>query len=218
MSGAAGRAPAEAEHAGAAPDAAGAAPDARRGAATRAALLRVGREPFSERGYAAVGTEEIVARAGVTRGALYHHFADKRDLFRAVHEDLERELVEAIAAEMAGLEDPFELLLAGVRSFLDACTEPAIIRIALVDAPTVLGWAEWREIDERYGLGLVIAGLENAMRAGVLARQDVRPLAHLVLGAFGEAALLIGNAADPATARRTVEPALVALLEGLVTR
>jgi AcrR family transcriptional regulator len=177
--------------------------------------VRVARQLFAARGYSEVGTEEIAARAGMTRGALYHHFRDKRDLFRAVHEDLERELVEAIAADMAGVEDPLELLLAGVRSFLDACEEPAVIRIALLDAPTVLGWAEWRAIDERYGLGLVIAGLENAMRAGVLRRHDVRPLAHLVLGAFGEAALLIGNASDPAAARRAVEPALVALLEGL---
>jgi AcrR family transcriptional regulator len=186
-----------------------------RGRATRAALLRVARELFAERGYAGVGTEEIVAAAGVTRGALYHHFVDKRDLFRAVHEDLERSLVESIAADMDGVEDPYELLLVGVRSFLDACEEPAVIRIALLDAPTVLGWAEWRAIDARYGLGLVTAGLDNAMRAGALREQDVRPLAHLMLGALGEAALLIGNAPDPAATRREVEPALVSLIEGL---
>jgi AcrR family transcriptional regulator len=186
-----------------------------RAEATRAQLLRAARELFAERGYAAVGTEEIVGRAQVTRGALYHHFRDKRDLFRAVHEDLERELVEAIAAEIGGIDDPLELLSQGIRAFLDACTDPAMIRIALLDAPNVLGWAEWRQVDERHGLGLVTAALQGAMDAGVLRRQDVRPLAHLVLGALGEAAFIIANAAEPEAARREVEPALLSLLEGL---
>jgi AcrR family transcriptional regulator len=186
-----------------------------RAEATRAQLMTVARELFAERGYAGVGTEEIVSRARVTRGALYHHFRDKRDLFRAVHEDLERQLVEDIAAELAGTEDPATLLRDGIRAFLDACTDPAMIRIALLDAPTVLGWAEWREIDERYGLGLVTAALQGAMDAGVLRRQDVRPLAHLVLGALGEAAFVIANADEPESARREVEPALLSLLAGL---
>jgi len=185
--------------------------------ATRAALLDAARELFSERGYAGVGTEEIVRRARVTRGALYHHFADKKDLFRAVHERMEAELTEAVAAELAASQagDPLAALATGVRSFLDACTDPALARIALLEAPSVLGWAEWREIDERYGLGLVAAGLEGAIEAGVLRRQPVRPLAHLMLGALGEAAMLIANADDPERVRREVEPPLLALLEGL---
>ena len=138
------------------------------GDATRDALVRAARELFAERGYAGVGTEEIVARAGVTRGALYHHFADKRDLFRAVHEELEQELVADIGARIGGIEDPWELMVTGVGAFLDACTEPALMRIALLDAPAVLGWAEWREIDARYGLGLVSFGLQNAMDRGTL--------------------------------------------------
>src|SRR5919106_3686611 len=89
--------------------------------ATRAALVGAARELFAERGYAGVGTEEIVDRAGVTRGALYHHFDDKKDLFRAVHEELERDLVASIGAQTAGIEDPWELLVNGVRAFLDAC-------------------------------------------------------------------------------------------------
>lgn len=173
------------------------------------------RELFAERGYAAVGTEEIVARAGVTRGALYHHFADKRDLFRAVHEQLECELVASIGERMAGIEDPWELLVTGVRAFLDACTDQALMRISLLDAPGVLGWAEWREIDERYGLGLVCFALENAMQHGLFARQEVRPLAHLLIGAMTEAAMVIANAADHDAARHRVEPPLLALLGGL---
>jgi len=186
-----------------------------RGDTTRTALVGAARHLFAERGYAAVGTEEIVARAGVTRGALYHHFADKRDLFRAVHEQLEAELMASIGERIAGIEDPWDLLVTGLRAFLDACTDRALIRIALLDAPVVLGWAEWREIDARYGLGLVSFGLQNGMERGVFARQDVTPLAHLLIGAMTEAALMIANAPDHGAARREVEPPLLALLAGL---
>jgi AcrR family transcriptional regulator len=185
---------------------------------TRRELLRVARELFAERGYAGVGTEEIVARAGLTRGALYHHFQGKRDLFRGVHEQLEEELVAEIAAGLAGVTDPDVLLEAGIRAFLGSCTDRRRVRVTLIDAPTVLGWSEWREIDERHGLGLVTAALGGAMDAGSIARQDVRPLAHLVIGALGEAALLIANAEDPVAMRGQVEPALLALVGGLRVR
>ena len=212
-----GREAARAKRRGAAEARQGGAAEARQGgaAATRAALLRVGRELFAQRGYTGVGTEEIVARAGVTRGALYHHFADKRDLFRAVHEELEQALVTDIGERIGGIEDPWELMLAGVRAFLDACTDPAIMQISLIDAPAVLGWAQWREIDERYGLGLVSFGLQNAIDGGVLAARPVRPLAHLLMGAMAEAAMLIANADDPRAARAEIEPPLISLLDGL---
>jgi AcrR family transcriptional regulator len=183
--------------------------------ATRAKLVRVSRDLFAKRGYAGVGTEEIVRRAKVTRGALYHHFRDKKDLFRAVHEQLERELVESLGERISGIQDARELLATGVRSFLDACTDPALAQISLIDAPSVLGWAEWREVDARYGMGLVRLGLEAAMEQGVMERQDPEPLAHLLLAALGEAALLIANSDDPQAARREVEGPLLALLEGL---
>jgi AcrR family transcriptional regulator len=186
-----------------------------RGEATRGELLVAARELFAEHGYAGVGTERIVERAGVTRGALYHHFQDKRDLFRAVHEELEQELVASIGERIAGIDDPWELLATGVRAFLDSCTDPAIMRISLLDAPGVLGWGEWREIDARYALGLVTFGLQNAMDHGVFRKQEVGPLAHLLIGAMTEAGMLIANATDPKRARREVEPALMALLEGL---
>jgi AcrR family transcriptional regulator len=188
---------------------------AEQGEATRAGLVEAARELFTERGYGGVGTEEIVRRARVTRGALYHHFADKRDLFRAVHEQIEQEVVDAIAAQMAGAGDPLELLRVGTRAFLDVCTDPAITRVTLIDAPSVLGWEEWREIDMRYGLGLVSAGLQGAIDAGAIPPQPVRPLAHLLLGAMGEAGMAIANAEDPTAARAEIEPALLSLLEGL---
>ncbi len=192
---------------------------AERSDATRATLVRAARALFAKRGYAAVGTEEIVRRARVTRGALYHHFADKRDLFRAVHEQLEGELTDAIAAELAGAgtDDPLEALTTATRTFLDACMEPEIARITLLEAPAVLGWEEWRRIDEKYGLGLTIAGLTMGMEAGRLRRQPVRPLAHLLLAAMGEAGMVIANADDPDAARAEVEPALLSLLEGQAT-
>jgi AcrR family transcriptional regulator len=183
--------------------------------ATRDALVRAGLELFGKRGYAEVGTEEIVARARVTRGALYHHFEDKRDLFRAVHERVEDELIARIGAAMAEVTDPWELMLTGTRSFLDACEEPAVKQIALIDAPAVLGWDEWRHIDERYGLGLTRAALRGAVDAGVLRPLPVEPLSHLLLAALSEAALMIAGADDPASTRREVEAALVELLEGL---
>jgi AcrR family transcriptional regulator len=190
-----------------------------RSEATRTRLVRAARELFAERGYAEVGTEEIVARAEVTRGALYHHFADKRDLLRAAHEQLEAELAEEIGAKIAAEakagSNAREVLELGARAFLDACERPEIARIVLVEAPAVLGWSEWREIDERYGLGLVTGALELGMEQGVIRRQPTRPLAHLLLGAMGEAGMMIANAADPAAARREVEPALLGLLDGL---
>lgn len=186
-----------------------------RAQATRAALVSAARDLFTEHGYAGVGTEEIVGRAQVTRGALYHHFADKRDLFRAVHEQMEGEIVDAIAARMEGEADPLELLKTGTRAFLDACMDPAHAQVNLLDAPSVLGWAEWREIDMRYGMGLVTAGLQAGMEAGVLREQPIRPLAHLLLAAMGEAAMMIANANDPQATRDEMEESLLELLEGL---
>lgn len=188
---------------------------AERGEATRAALVRAARELFMERGYAEVGTTEIVERAGVTRGALYHHFGDKRDLFRAVYEQLEQELVEAAAARLAGVEDPWEALVSGMRSYLDACTDPATAQIGLLDGPSVLGWQEWREIGTRYALGLTTFALERAMDAGAIRRANPKQLAHLVNGALGEAGLLLANAEDPAAARAEVEKTVLAMFEGL---
>jgi AcrR family transcriptional regulator len=188
---------------------------AERGEATRAVILRAARELFGARGYAAVATNEVVERAGVTRGAMYHHFSNKRDLFRAVYEQLEQELVETTMARMQRTEDPWELLITGTRAFFDACTDPALRQIGLVDGPAVLGWQEWREIGRRYVFGAVTFGLQNAMDAGVLRKADVKQLAHLFIGALGEAALVLANAEDPRTARAEVEETLLILMEGL---
>jgi AcrR family transcriptional regulator len=183
--------------------------------ATRDALIQAALELFAERGYSEVGTEEIVKRARVTRGALYHHFADKADLFRAVHDRVEQELVAKVAAQMEGVSDPWEVMITGTRAFLDACESGPVKQIALSDAPAVLGWQEWREIDERYGLGLMKAALGGAIEAGVLREVPLDALSHLMLGALTEAAFVVANAEDPVATRDQVEMALLDLLGGL---
>lgn len=188
-----------------------------RSQATRAALLEAARELFAERGYSSVGTEEVVKHAGVTRGALYHHFRDKRDLFRAVFRQMEGEIVNEILATItdSGADDPMEALGVGIRSFLDICEDPAKTQVGLVDAPSVLGWSEWREIGAEHGLSLVVTALQAAQDAGGLRDASVQPLAHLLLAALGEAAMFVANARDRTAARREVETAIFTLLESL---
>jgi AcrR family transcriptional regulator len=183
--------------------------------ATRRALLDSARGLFAERGYAGVGTEEIVRRARVTRGALYHHFRGKDDLFGAVFEELNREITERVAKVAMAQEDPWEKMRAGSEAFLDACREPAVQRIVLLDAPSVLGWETWRAIDEQAGLGLVEAVLAEAVEAGVIERQPLRPLAHLLLGALHEGAMVIARSEDAAAAREEVGASFGRVLAGL---
>ena len=173
-----------------------------RSEATRRQLVTAARSLFGARGYADVGTEEIVRAAGVTRGALYHQFRDKADLFAAVAEQIEAEITNRIAAGAAdAAADPMDALRAGARLFLDACAEPEVERIILLDAPAVLGWEAWRDLASRYGLGLVQLALQAAMDAGAIVRQPVVPLAHVLIGALDECALYIAQAEDPAAAR-----------------
>jgi AcrR family transcriptional regulator len=183
---------------------------------TREALIAAARSLFAERGFAAVGIEEIVRAARMTRGALYHHFDSKEGLFRAVYERVEQELVEQIAADAMSTEDPLDALRAGARAFLDACEDPAVQRIALIDAPSVLGWEQWREIGLKYGFGLVQGTLQAAMDANRIERQPVRPLAHLLLGSIDEAAMLVARANDRGKTKREVAAAVDRFLDSLL--
>ena len=183
---------------------------------TQGALLRVARELFTDKGYANTATEDIVQRAGVTRGALYHHFRDKEDLFQAVFEDAERGLVETVRAAVASAQtDPWQGFLVGCQAFLDACLEPAVQRIVLLDAPSVLGWETWRRIDAEYGVGLVRQSLQAATDAGYVDLLPVDPLAHILLGALTEAAMVIARAEDVRAARAEVGAVVDRLLQGL---
>jgi AcrR family transcriptional regulator len=188
---------------------------AERSEATRKALVDVGRKLFAKRGYADVGTEEIVRRAGVTRGALYHHFRGKEDLFRAVAEEVEEEMTRKSAEAALAHEDPWDQQRAGWEAFLDACLDPAVQRIILLDAPSVLGPKVWREIASRYGLALVQFGIQSLIDAGLIEAQPVDPLAHLVIGALSEAAVVIAQADDTAAARADMGAALERLMTGL---
>jgi AcrR family transcriptional regulator len=162
-----------------------------------------------------VPAEDIVAAAGLTRGALQHHFGGKPQLLRAVFEQLEAETTSQVATAIAGAAGSWAAATTGLSAFLDACQDPAVIQIALTDAPAVLGWAEWRAIEADHGLGLITAGLDLAMAEGVIIAQPVTVLAHLILSAVIEAALLIARAPDTAAARADAEQALLALLAGL---
>jgi AcrR family transcriptional regulator len=190
---------------------------ARRSEATREKLLRTARRLFARRGYSDVGTEEIVRRAGVTRGALYHHFRDKRDLFRAVFVAVENELIERIAAEALSQPEPMEQLRRGWTLFLDAALEPEVQRIALIDAPAVLGWQEWREVG-RAGIDLVALGLEGAMEAGAIERQPLIPLSHVIVGALDEGALYVAQAEDVEKARAEAGLVFARLIDSLQPR
>jgi AcrR family transcriptional regulator len=188
---------------------------AERSETTRAALIAAARELFGARGYADVGTEEIVRAAGVTRGALYHHFDGKRDLLSAVYEQVEAELAGKIAESLSGSESPLEVMRDGAAMLLDAALEPEVQRIVLLDAPAVLGWEEWREIGLRYALGLMEGTLAAAMDAGEIRRQPLRPLAHALLGALDEVAMLVARAEDPERARAEGGETLTGLIESL---
>jgi len=191
---------------------------AERSETTRAALIAAGRRLFAARGYAAVGTEEIVREAGVTRGALYHHFAGKRELFAAVYEQIESEITEQLAASVVPGASVLETLQRGADEFLDHCLEPEVQQIVLLDAPAVLGWEEWREIGARYGFGLIEALVKAGIESGEIREQPVKPLAHALLGALDEIAMLVARSDDPRAAREEAGDTLAGLVEALDPR
>jgi AcrR family transcriptional regulator len=185
---------------------------------TRAQLVAAARELFVTRGYAEVPVEDIVRRAGVTRGALYHQFrGGKEELFAAVFDQIEEELTAEVANSLAGAAggDPLAALHAGVEATLTAALDPQVARLTILDAPAVLGWEAWREAGERYGLGLVRAGLGAAMEAGSIPRAPLDPLAQLLLAAVEEAIIYVARADDQKAAREQAEAALHRLLDGL---
>jgi AcrR family transcriptional regulator len=193
---------------------------AQRTAETRSRLIAAGRRLFSQHSFADVPTQVIVEAAGVTRGALYHQFADKAALFEAVYEEVEGELVAEIAEKIAARQpsDQLAAMRAGARLFLERCAAPDIHRIALVNAPAVLGWQRWREIGAKYGLGVIEGMLTQAVADGVIPAQPVRPTAHMVLGALDEAALYISRAEDAEQARAEMYEVCDRLIDGIAGR
>jgi AcrR family transcriptional regulator len=190
---------------------------AERAAETREALIASARPLFAAAGFADVALETIVRAAGVTRGALYHHFADKTELFAAVFERVEAEVAtqmgEAIAA--ANETDPVEVMRLGAGFWLDACSNPEIQRIVLVDAPAVLGWARWTEIGNRYNTGLVRELLANAVETGRIPQQPIEATALTMLGAIREATLYVARAEDHDLARQEAGAVMDRLIHAL---
>ncbi len=191
---------------------------AERSEGTRREILRVAKELFGDRGYEATSLDDVAEHAGVTKGAVYHHFSGKRDLFQAVFEMLEQELCDVVVEATVGAgTDVLEGMRRGVRAFLEAAGDTPCRRIVLIEGPSVLGWEAWREIDERYGFGLVRGALDGAMTAGVLKKRPVDPIAHIFLAALSEAALQIARSDDPDTARTEMYDALWSMIESLRT-
>ncbi|MFI6392891.1 TetR/AcrR family transcriptional regulator [Nonomuraea sp. NPDC050547] len=181
---------------------------------TRATLLRESRRLFAGQGYAAVGLAEIVAAAGVTKGALYHHFAGKAELFRAVLDQVQQEVAARVVAAADAEKEPWDQLVAGCRAFLTASTDPLLQRIMLVDGPAVLGWAQWRKLDTDNSARHLGEALTGLVELGVIARQPVEPLTHLLSGAMNEAALWLAAAGGPRDLADT-QAALARLLDSL---
>jgi AcrR family transcriptional regulator len=184
---------------------------------TRRALLREGRRLFATLGYGAVGLSEIVRAAGVTKGALYHHFDSKAALFRAVLEEVQGQVARAVAATADAQGDPWAQFTAGCQAFLAASTDPEVQRIMLVDGPAVLGWNEWRALDEAASGRHLTEALTALVEAGIIAPQPIAPLAHLLSGAMDEAALWLAGSGDPGDLA-AVSAALSRMLEALRVR
>lgn len=189
-----------------------------RSAATREALITGARKLWGLRGYAEVGTPEIATEAGVTRGAMYHQFANKAALFRDVVEVVEQDVMARMATLVAasGAATPADAIRAAVDAWLEVSGDPEVRQLVLLDAPVVLGWAGFRDVAQRYSLGMTEQLITEAIRAGQLARQPVRPLAQVLIGALDEAAMFIATADDPKRARRETRQVLRRLIDGML--
>ena len=191
---------------------------AERSAATQQALVAAARRLWGERGYAEVSTPEIAEAAGVTRGAMYHQFPDKSALFVSVLEAVETDVMERLAVAVAAAKPrtPADTLHAAADAWLDIAGEPEVRQLVLLDAPGILGWAGFREISLRYGLGMTEQLLTAAIDAGQLKAQPVRPLATVMIGALDEAAMSIANADDASAEKEQVRAVVHDLIDGLM--
>jgi AcrR family transcriptional regulator len=190
---------------------------AERAADTREALIAAGRSLFASPGFADAALETIVRDAGVTRGALYHHFADKTELFAAVFERVEGELAARMAEAIAGAgqTDPVEVMRLGARFWLDASAEPEVQRIVLMDAPAVLGWERWSEIGTRYNIGVITGLLTDAVASGQIPQQPIEATALTMLGAVREATLFVARATNQRQARKDAGAVMDRLIDAL---
>lgn len=187
-----------------------------KGQATRGRIVQIATGLFAAAGYEATSIETVLARSGLSRGALYHHFEDKQALFVAVLEAIEARIAQATVDASRGIADPVAALQAGCDAWLDVSADPAIRQIVLIDAPSVVGWQKWREIDARFGFGLLKGSLERIAAAGRMRRERVEMLAHILLAASMEVALVVARAADPAAAAASGKAELRGLIDRLL--
>jgi AcrR family transcriptional regulator len=187
-----------------------------KGLATRARVIEVATDLFASAGYDATSIETVLAKSGISRGALYHHFQDKAALFEAVLEAMEAAIASKLRAASVGIADPIAAIRAGGDAWLALSRDPAVRQIVLIDAPAVLGWQKWREIDARFGFGLIKAGLKNLSKAGRLRAEMIEPLSHVLLASMMELALVVARAQDPKKTTRLARRALHALLDKLL--
>jgi AcrR family transcriptional regulator len=189
-----------------------------RRAATRAAILATARDLFAEHGYHGCSVDAILAQAGSSKGAFYHHFADKAAVLEALLEEFERDAVDRASAATAGLTSTIEIISVSLADFLELCTDPAVRQAVLIDALSVLGFERWHRIDDRYTLDV----LDQLLQRGI-AQGEIRPIpsprtmARLIIGATNEAALFVANADDPVGARREAIASFDILLASLAT-
>lgn len=183
--------------------------------ATKAKLLATARKLFAVQGFNHVPAEELVKEAGLTRGALYHHFGRKEELFAAVYEQLQQEIANRIQIASKKASSPWLALQAGCHAFLKACIEPEVQQIMLLDAPVVLSWEQWRTVDALYSLGLLKAGLQAAVDGKEIKVKSIDAIAHLLIGAMNEAALWIAQSDKPRAAFEEAIETLDQLLEGI---
>ncbi|MEB3069892.1 TetR/AcrR family transcriptional regulator [[Mycobacterium] vasticus] len=177
-------------------------------------ILTGARKAFAADGFDATSLDAVVESAGVTKGALYHHFSGKRALFAAVYEDEQRAIGHAVLRSARG-GDSWQNFVRGCRGFFDAVLDPGVQRITLIDAPAVLGWEAMRDLEDEHVTALLRQGLSTAISDGHLAPQRVEPLAHLIHGAMCEAAMTVARSADPRRESRDALSALERLLAGI---
>jgi AcrR family transcriptional regulator len=180
---------------------------------TRSALVDSAVELFTERGYASTSLDEVAKRSRVTKGALYHHFSGKQALFEAAFDAVERRVVDRLRKIMEGPQPPWERALGGLRAYIEFCLEPSYQRIAVHEAPVVLGWECWREAEENFSFGLVRNALEELMAAGEIDEVPVEVTSRMLFGALSAAATEIANSERPREVSVQVEAVLVQLLQ-----
>jgi AcrR family transcriptional regulator len=192
-----------------------------RSAATTSQLVEAARTLFARDGYAATSLEAVARESGVSKGAVYHHFPGKHQLFEAVFKEEQRKLGEVMARAYASKRDQLAGLAAGGEAFMEASLDPARQRIVFLDAPSILGWRRKREIEAEHSLALIQAGLRAAADAGRLRRRDVEPLAHVLYGGLCEGAMLIADSDDDDDQRavlRRVSREQTEILKGLAAQ